>query len=114
MRGEAKQESVYPLSQVFYSCRAFIKMLLSEESRGFSGLEYSDFVSKGQSAKSSNPMVKSRRGGQAPRSREKQSSGPPHLRAQLQHPVNARIESCFVYLKLNTTVQLSLENKCQI
>lgn len=58
--GEAKQESVYPLSQVFYSCRAFIKMLLSEESRGFSGLEYSDFVSKGQSAKSSNPMVKSR------------------------------------------------------
>lgn len=84
--GEAKQESVYPLSQVFYSCRAFIKMLLSEESRGFSGLEYSDFVSKGQSAKSSNPMVKSRAGSQAPRSREKQSSGPPHLRAQLQHP----------------------------
>lgn len=40
-------------------------MLVSEESRGFSGLEYSDFVSKGQSAKSSNPMVKSRGGGKA-------------------------------------------------
>lgn len=89
-------------------------MLLSEESRGFSGLEYSDFVSKGQPAESSNPMVKSRGGGKAPLSREKQYSGPPHLSAQLQHPVNARIESCSMYLKLNTTVQLSLENKCQI
>lgn len=52
-------------------------MLLSEESHGFSGLEYSDFVSKGQSAKSSNPMVKSRGVGKVLLSIKKQYSGPP-------------------------------------
>lgn len=79
---KAKQESVYPLSQVFHCCRAFIKMRLSEESRGFSGFEYSDFVSKGQSAKSSNPMVKSRGGGKVLLSIKKAVQWPSPLRAQ--------------------------------
>lgn len=104
MGKKAKQESVYPLSQVFHSCRAFIKMLLSEESRGFSGLEYSDFVSKGQSAKSSNPLVKSRGGGKALLSIREQHSGPP-LRELSFSTVSARREFFLIYFKMNTTVQ---------
>lgn len=80
-------------------------MLVSEESRGFSGLEYSDFVSKGQSAKSSNPMVKSRGGGKALLSIKKQYSAPSPLRAQLQHAVTARREFYFMNFKINTTVK---------